>query len=333
MDEIQEGLRYLFQTESPYVLYVSGTGHAGMEAAIANVLEPGETIIVGNSGIWGQRVCDLSERYGGKVVNLESGHGAALSFEQIEKAVSTHKPAVLFLCQGESSTGVHQSLAGIGNLCHKHSCLLLVDSVCSAGGVPLFADAWGIDVMYSGSQKCLSAPPGAAPFMMSERAMQKLKGRKAKPASYLLDMNLMGDYWGWFGKRSYHATGSISTAYAMREALAIVAEEGLDTMWKRHTQLAKQLWQGLAELGLEPFAAACRLITVNTIRVPKGVDALKLIAHAMQTYSVEISAGLGPSAGQAWRVGVMGYNARAEAVALVVNAFRTGLAEQGYTKK
>jgi alanine-glyoxylate transaminase/serine-glyoxylate transaminase/serine-pyruvate transaminase len=334
MDEIQEGLRYLFQTESPYTLLVSGTGHAGMEAAIANILEPGETIVVGNSGIWGQRVIDLSERYGGKVVNLESKPACALTVDQIKGALEEHKPAVLFLCQGESSTGTHQTLAGVGDLCHKHNCLLLVDTVCSAGGVPLFADAWGIDVIYSGSQKCLSAPPGASPLMFSERALQKLKSRKTKPATYNLDLNLVGDYWGWFGKRSYHHTGPISTWYAMREALAIVAEEGLDSMWRRHTAMHQRLWQGLRDLGLEPFVKAdeFRLATVNTIAVPEGVDAMALIKHAMETYNLEVSAGLGPSAGKAWRVGLMGYNAQNANVDLVLRAFQTGLQAQGWSK-
>lgn len=334
MDEIQQGLRYLFQTTSPYVLLVSGTGHAGMEAAIANCIEPGETIVVANAGIWGQRVCDLSERYGGKVVNLEAPPAAAVKLGDIKAALEQHKPAALFLCQGESSTGVHQSLAGLGELCHQYNTLLLVDTVCSLGGVPFFADDWEVDCMYSGSQKCLSAPPGAAPFFMSERAMKKLKGRKTKVATYMLDMNLVGDYWGWYGKRWYHHTGPISTWYGMREALAIVAEQGLDSMWKRHTELGKYLWAGLSEIGLEPYVQdpADRLITVNTIRTPEGIDAVKLIKFAMDKFSLEISAGLGPSAGQVWRVGLMGYNATAANVELVLTAFRQGLAEQGYSK-
>ncbi|KAL3150996.1 hypothetical protein ABBQ38_012869 [Trebouxia sp. C0009 RCD-2024] len=334
MDEIQQGLRYLFQTTSPYVLLVSGTGHAGMEATIANCIEPGETIVVANAGIWGQRVCDLSERYGGKVVNLEAAPAAAVKLDDIKAALEQHKPAALFLCQGESSTGVHQSLAGLGELCHKHNTLLLVDTVCSLGGVPFFADDWGVDCMYSGSQKCLSAPPGAAPFFMSDRAMKKLKGRKTKVATYNLDMNLVGDYWGWYGKRWYHHTGPVSTWYGMREALAIVAEQGLDAMWKRHMEMGKYLWAGLSEIGLEPYVQdpADRLITVNTIRVPKDIDAVNLIKFAMDKFSLEISAGLGPSAGQVWRVGLMGYNATAANIELVLTAFRQGLAEQGYSK-
>ena len=253
MDDISEGLRYIFQTDSKYTLMVSGTGHAGMEAAIANLLEPGEKIIVGNAGIWGERVADLSARYAGNVIELKVPTGQTFSLEQLTAALEQHKPAVLFLCQGESSTGTHQSLAGLGEVCKRTGTLLLVDTVCSLGGVPLFADKWGIDCIYSGSQKCMSGPPGAAPYFMSERAMEKLHSRKTKPATYNLDMNLIGDYWGWYGKRSYHHTGPVSTFYAMREALAVMEEEGLEQMWKRHQEMHEMLWDGLSKLGLQPF--------------------------------------------------------------------------------
>ena len=202
---------------------VSGTGHGGMEACITNLLEPGETIVVGNAGIWGQRVLDMSSRFGAKAVDLKAETGRTLTKDQIAKALREHRPAVLFLCQGESSTGVHQSLAGLGDLCRETGTLLLVDTVCSLGGVPMYADAWGVDAIYSGTQKVLSGPPGGAPLFFGPRAMEKLAGRKTKPISYTWDMNLVGDYWGWNGTRSYHHTGCVSTWYAMREALALVS--------------------------------------------------------------------------------------------------------------
>ncbi|KAF6263065.1 pyridoxal phosphate-dependent transferase [Scenedesmus sp. NREL 46B-D3] len=254
MDEISDGLRYLFQTDSKYTLMVSGTGHAGMEAAIANLLEPGEKIIVGVNGIWGERVADLSERYQGDVIQLKAEAGKTFSSAELKAAVAQHKPAILFLVQGESSTGTHQALGdGLGEACRAAGTLLVVDTVASLGGVPLFADKWGIDAIYSGSQKCLSGPPGAAPFFLSERALEKLRSRKTKPQTYNLDMNLIGDYWGWFGSRSYHHTGPVSTFYAMREALQIVADEGLEAMWARHLARHQQLWEGLGSLGLQPF--------------------------------------------------------------------------------
>jgi len=202
---------------------VSGTGHGGMEACITNLLEPGETIVVGNAGIWGQRVLDMSSRFGANAVELKCETGKTFTKDEIAAALRKHKPAVLFLCQGESSTGVHQSLAGLGDLCRETGTLLLVDTVCSLGGVPMFADAWGVDAIYSGTQKVLSGPPGGAPLFFGPRAMEKLAKRKTKPISYTWDMNLVGDYWGWNGTRSYHHTGCVSTWYAMREALALVS--------------------------------------------------------------------------------------------------------------
>lgn len=331
MDEIVGGLQYAFQTDSPYCLMVSGTGHAGMEASIANLVEPGETVVVGNKGIWGQRVCDLAARYGANVVNLETTAGKSLSYSEIKAAVETHKPALLFLCQGESSTGVHQSMAGLGDLCRSNGTLLLVDTVCSLGGVPMFADAWGIDAIYSGSQKALCGPPGGAPFYMGERAMAKLQSRKTPVASYYFDMKLVGDYWGWYNSRSYHHTGMVSTWYAMREALAVVAEEGLPSMWARHEACYHQLWDGLRSMGLQPFVEneADRLITINTIKVPDGVDWAAILKNAMDKYNVEIAGGLGPTMGKVWRVGLLGANATPANVELVLAAFRDGLKQQG----
>lgn len=332
MDEIQAGLRYLFQTSSNYTLCASGTGHAGMEMAIANLVEPGDTVVVGNKGIWGARVADMAARFGANVVEIKKEAGHTFSLEELTAAVEQHKPALLFLTQGESSTGVRQGLAGVGDLCRRHGTLLLVDTVASLGGTPLFADAWKIDAVYTGSQKCLAAPPGAAPLMLNERAMEKLKNRKTKVQSYYFDLNLVGDYWGWFGSRSYHHTGMVSMWYAMREALALVAEEGLGPMWARHDAAYKQLWEGLTALGLEPFVEdpKDRLPTVNTIKVPAGVDWAALSKHALERYNVEVSGGLGPTVGKVWRVGLMGYNAKPANVVLVLAAFRSGLELQGY---
>lgn len=335
MDEIQEGLRYVLQTDAKHTLMISGTGHAGMEAAIANLVEPGDKVIVGNSGIWGERVAEMSRRFRADVIEVKApAPGQTISYDALKKSIEQHKPAVLFLCQGESSTGTHQSLAGLGELCKKNGTLLLVDTVCSLGGVPLMTDAWGIDAIYSGSQKCLSGPPGAAPFFLSDRAMEKVMKRKTPPATYNLDIKLIGDYWGWFDKRSYHHTGPVSTFYAMREALAIVAEEGLEPMWKRHQEMHDLLWEGLSSMGLKSYVEKDqdRLITVNTIKVPEGVDWAALCKNAMDKYSVEIAGGLGPSAGKVWRVGIMGYNAKPQNIETVLQAFKDGLKKQGKLK-
>lgn len=333
MDDIKAGLRYLFQTESKYVCLISGTGHAGMEAAIASLVEPGETVLIGNNGIWGVRAADIATRYGGKVEEITAPGGAAIPVDDIIAKVKAVKPAVLFLCQGESSTGVQQSLAGVGAACHEAGTLLLVDSVCTLGGAPLFCDAWGVDCSYSGTQKCLSAPPGAAPFMLSNKAYAKITSRKTTISSWYFDMSMCGKYWGWEGARFYHHTGPISTWYAVREALSIAMEEGLEAMWSRHQQVHRLLWDGLTGLGLQPFVEAKtdRLATVNTIKVPDGIDWLKLNTYVMDKYRLEIAGGLGPSAGKVWRIGVMGYNATPSNIAVVLAAFKDGLQAQGYT--
>lgn len=331
MDEIQGGLRYAFQTSTKNTCLMSGTGHTGMEACISNLVEAGDTVLVGNSGIWGQRVCDMAERYGAKVINLEVPAGTSVPLAKVKEALDEHKPALYFVCQGESSTGVHQSLAGLGDACRKVNCLLLVDTVCSLGGVPFFADDWGIDAMYSGSQKCLGGPPGAAPLMFGERAMAKLQARTTKVRSYYFDLNLVGDYWGWYNKRFYHHTGMVNTWYAMREALAIVADESLPKMWSRHRACHDQLWEGLTEMGLEPFVENEdeRLVTVNTIKVPDGIDWAGVVGNCMDKYSVEIAGGLGPTAGRIWRVGLLGYNANTANTQLVLDAIKDGLKKQG----
>lgn len=315
-----------------------------MEAVVANLIEPGDSILVGTSGIWGERVSDMSARFGATVTQVTPDvavGGGSIPVEKIVKSIEEIKPTVVFLVQGESSTGVHQNLdRRIGEACRAHGSLLVVDTVASLGGVPFYADEWLVDAGYSGSQKVLSAPPGAAPLFFGERALAKLKARKTPPATYNLDLNLIGTYWGWFlpeGRpRSYHHTGMVSTWYAMREALAVLAGQGtLEESWKRHATMSSRLWSGLKELGLKPFPASPEdaLATVNTIVVPEGVDWAALCAHALSEYSLEIAGGLGPTAGKVWRVGVMGRNACPECVDLVVSAFRSGLEKQGWAKK
>jgi len=334
MEEIKTGLRYLFQTESKYVCCISGTGHSGMEAAMASLVEPGETVLIGNNGIWGTRAAEIASRYGAKVEEVTTEGGRSIPPTDVIAAVQKHNPAVLFLCQGESSTGVQQSLAGIGEACAAAGTLLLVDSVCTLGGAPLFCDAWGVDCSYSGSQKCLSAPPGAAPFMLSEKAYKKVMERKTKVASWYFDLSMLGKYWGWEGDaRFYHHTGPVSTWYGFREALSIAMGEGLEQMWTRHQQVHRLLWGGLNSLGLQAFVQeeGDRLATVNTILVPEGIDWLKLNGYVMEKFNLEIAGGLGPSAGKVWRIGVMGYNATPANIAAVIAAFKDGLQAQGYT--
>lgn len=341
----EEGKGFLtpFSPSLSFSLYSPHFIETGMEAVVANLLEPGDSILVGTSGIWGERVSDMAARFGDRVSRVTPDvSGGSIPVSKIIAAVNEQKPTVVFLVQGESSTGVHQNLSPqIGQACRAAGSLLVVDSVASLGGVPFYADEWLVDAGYAGSQKVLSAPPGAAPLFFGERALEKLAKRKTPPATYNLDLNLVGTYWGWFlpaKPRSYHHTGMISMWYAMREALAVLREENggqLERTWERHSAMAARLWEGLSGLGLEPFAASPEdaLATVNTIVVPEGVDWAALCAHALDEYHLEVAGGLGPTAGKVWRVGVMGRNACPECVDLVVAAFRSGLAAQGWASK
>ncbi|XP_076057048.1 alanine-glyoxylate aminotransferase isoform X2 [Oratosquilla oratoria] len=334
MDEVKDGLRYLFQTQAEVVCCISGTGHAGMEATMANLLERGDVILIADNGIWGERAAEMARRHEADVRVTKKPPGENFSLMELDLALAEHKPLVLFVVQGESSTGVLQPLEGIGSLCQKHGALLAVDCVASLGGVPMYMDKWGIDVLYSGSQKVISAPPAVAPIAFSDRAIKRVKGRKTPVRSFYTDILWLANYWGCDeGPRKYHHTGPVSSIYALREALAIACDEGLESLWNRHRLCSKKLSDGLANLGLEMFVSdpAKRVPTVNTIKVPEGVDFMKVIKHFMSKYRVEISGGLGPSAGKVWRVGLMGHNCTEDNVDLVLKIFKEALAEAGVT--
>ena len=235
-----------------------------------------------------------------------------------------HRPAVLALVQGETSTGVNQPLEGIGDLCHEYDCLLLVDTVASLGGAPLLTDEWAIDIVYSGSQKCISCPPGVAPVTFSPRAVEKLNKRKTKVANWYLDLTMLRDYWG--PARKYHHTAPINMNYALREALRLIAEEGLEAMWARHKSSAELLWEGLAELGLSCHVTPeHRLHSLTTVRVPDGVDPKAVSSTLLNDYNIEIANGLGQLAGKVWRVGLMGFNSRRENVVALLSALKAVL--------
>jgi alanine-glyoxylate transaminase / serine-glyoxylate transaminase / serine-pyruvate transaminase len=251
-------LRYAFQTKSNYTLAISGSGHAGMEAAIANLVEPGDVVLVGVNGIWGERVVDLTERYGGDVRPLTVPLGSVFSLEYLEEAFRANPGAkLLFLVHGESSSGTLQPVEGVGALCKKYGALFLLDTVCTLAGVPLTLDEWGVDATYSGTQKCLGAPPGLSPFSMNERARARVAARKTKPASYYFDAGLVGKNWGVDNvPRAYHHTLAVNNIYQLREAVAMLASEGLEAVWARHAAAGKQLQEGLQAMGLELFRPA-----------------------------------------------------------------------------
>jgi len=330
MSEVQAQLRAVFRTQNAFTIAVSGTGSAGMEAALVNVVEPGDTVVVAAAGAFGNRMVEIAGRAGGRVVKLEVPWGETCDLGRIEDALRKEgKVKAVAVVHAETSTGAHQPLEGLGKLCHQHGALLVVDTVTSLGGVPLEVDAWEIDACYSGTQKCLSCPPGLAPLTLSQRALDAVKARKTKVQSWYLDASLVADYWAE-NKRVYHHTAPISMVYALREALRIVLEEGLEARWTRHRRHSAALMAGLAAIGATPQAQeGRRLPTLNCVRVPAGVEDATVRRSLLEDHSIEIGGGLGPLAGKVWRIGLMGEGSRQENVLAVLAALEQALAKQG----
>ncbi len=319
MDEVQELLRYAWQTDNVMTYAVAGTGSAAMEATLANAIEPGDRVLVAVKGYFGHRLVAMAQRYGAEVETIHKTWGNAFSLEELTAALDTHRPAVLAIVHAETSTGVRQPLEGVGAACAERGCLLVVDTVTSLGGVPIFLDDWQVDLAYSCSQKGLSCAPGISPFTMSPRAVEKLERRSHPVANWYLDAALLRQYWG--PERVYHHTAPVNLTYALREALRLLAEEGLAARWQRHQQTAEYFWAGLAELGLTCHVPKdFRLPTLTTVRVPAGVDAKAVSRRLLTEYNIEIGGGLGELAGQVWRVGLMGYNSQPEHVDTLLQA-------------
>lgn len=326
MDDVQELLRYLWQTDNALTLPVSGTGSAGMEACVANVVEPDDVVLVGANGYFGQRIAEMARRYGGDVRCMEVPWGEVFDLDDLRAGLEKHNPAVLALVQGETSTGARQPLEGVGALCREYECLLLVDTVASLGGVPFYADAWQVDVAYSGSQKCLSCPPGLAPITLGPRALAKLESRSTAVANWYLDAGLLAKYWGQ--DRQYHHTAPVNMNYALRESLRLVVEEGLEARWQRHRENAELLWEGLDELGLSCHVPEeRRLVSLTTARVPQGVDPGVVTKILLEEYDIEIANGLGELGGKVWRIGLMGHNARRVNVLRLLDALSRVLSQ------
>ncbi|TVQ12061.1 MAG: alanine--glyoxylate aminotransferase family protein [Leptolyngbya sp. DLM2.Bin27] len=319
MDDVQDLLRYTWQTTNPLTYAVAGTGSAAMEATLANAVEPGDRVLVCVKGYFGHRLADMAQRYGADVVTLHCPWGEAFTLDQLTAALDQHRPAVLAIVHAETSTGVRQPLEGLGAACAAHDCLLLVDTVTSLGGVPIWLDQWQVDLAYSCSQKGLSCAPGISPFTMSPRAEAKLARRRQPVANWYLDANLLRKYWG--PERVYHHTAPVNLTYALREALRLLADEGLEARWQRHQQTAAYFWAGLADLGLTCHVeASLRLPTLTTVRVPDGVDAKAVSRQLMADYNIEIGGGLGELGGKVWRIGLMGYNSQRQHVDTLLQA-------------
>ncbi len=320
MEETAGLLRAAFRTENRATLPVSATGSGGMDALVANFVEQGDRVVVGVNGLFGERFADAVGRAGADVVRVEAEWGRALDPDELGAAVEAGADA-LCVVHGETSTGVCQSLDGLGERCRAAGALLLLDCVTSLTGQPVLLDEWGVDAAFSGSQKCLNAPPGLAPLTAGERALEKLERREAPPRSWFFDLSLVLGYWDGEGGRVYHHTAPVNMVYALAEALRIVAEEGLEARWERHRRAHEALRDALAQLGLERLAPAGEeLWPLLAVRLPDGVDDAGVRGALLSEHGIEISGGLGPLAGRAWRIGVMGEGARPEPQERLVRA-------------
>ena len=320
MDRIQDLLRYVFETGNPLTIPISGTGSAAMEAAVANMVEPGDNVLVCTNGYFSLRIADMARRYGGSVQTISRPWGEVFTAEEVDTALQMHPAKVVAIVHAETSTGALQPLEDIVRVVHGHGAYLIVDAVTSLGGIPVSVDMRQIDVCYSGAQKCLSCPPGVSPITFSPRVVELLETRRTPVANWYLDCTLVQKYWG--KERTYHHTAPISANYALYEALSIVAEEGLEARWSRHRRNAERLWQGLENLGLTLHVPiAYRLPTLTTVRVPEGVDETQVRLRLLNEYNIEIGGGLGELKGKVWRVGLMGYSSSPENIDLLTDAF------------
>lgn len=329
MDQTKEMLRAVFGTENPCTLPMSGTGSAGMETCVVNLVEPGDKVLVAVNGVFGTRLAEVARRAGAEVTAVESEWGRAVDASALERAAGGRHYQLLCVVHAETSTGVLQPMAPMRELADKLGALLLADTVTSLGGAPVELDARGIDASYSGTQKCLSSPPGLAPVSLSPRAVAKVEARKAPVQSWYLDLSLLLKYWGQ--ERVYHHTAPINSLYGLHESLRLVLSEGLEARYERHRLNSAALAAGLEALGLElPVPAAERLPPLTLVSVPRGIDEARVRKFLLDEFSLEIGGGLGKFKGNAWRIGLMGASATRRNVSLCLTALGQALMAQGH---
>lgn len=332
MDECKALLKYAFQTDNALTLPVSAPGSAGMEACFVNLLERGDKAIVCVNGVFGTRMIENVIRCGADAVRVDSPWGQPVDVAAVEQALKAHPDAkLLAFVHAETSTGALSDAQALCKLAQQYDCLSIVDTVTSLGGVPLYIDDWGVDAVYSGTQKCLSCTPGISPVSFSEKAVAVIKARQQPVQSWFLDMNLILGYWGEGGKRAYHHTAPVNALYGLHESLVMLREEGLENAWQRHRRMHNALAAGLTALGMEfVVEAEYRLPQLNSVYIPVGVDDGKARSQLLAEFNLEIGAGLGDFAGKVWRIGLMGYSARAENVRLLLQALTKVMQDQGY---
>jgi alanine-glyoxylate transaminase/serine-glyoxylate transaminase/serine-pyruvate transaminase len=329
MDETQSLLRAVFRTENRLTMAVSGTGSAGMEAVVVNLIEPLDKMLVCVNGVFGGRMVDVAQRAGAEVATIERPFGEVFDPQEVKDAVRKLGPKVVGIVHGETSTGAWQPVEEIARIAHDAGALIAIDTVTSLAGVPVEIDAWQIDAVYSGTQKCLSAPPGLSPVSFSPRAAEMINARKSKVQSWYLDMTMLQRYWGT--DRFYHHTAPISMNYALREALAMAVEEGLEARHARHALNASALKAGLAAMGVGVVTAeGHQLPQLTCARIPDGIGDLTVRKRLLKDWGIEIGGGLGSLKGKAWRIGLMGYGSRQANVTLLLAALETCLRDLGH---
>lgn len=322
MDEVMDMSRQLFQTKNQVTSVISATGSAGMETCFVNLLDPGDTAMVCVCGVFGNRMCDIVERCGAKLVRIDAPWGKPIDPQQVKKALESCKPKLVAIVHAETSTGVLQPLEEISKMVHDAGALFLVDTVTSLAGVPVKVDEWGIDAVYSGTQKCISAPPGLSPVSFSSRSLEAMDSRKTKVQSWYLDLSMIRKYWTG-AKRAYHHTGPVSMVYSIHEAMRMVLEEGLEARFARHKQNHEKLKEGLEAMGFEFLVAPeYRLPMLNAVKIPQGFDDAIVRSRLLNEYNIEIGAGLGDFAGKVWRIGLMGESSTQNHINMLLGALK-----------
>ena len=321
LENVKVMLQQVYQTQNETTFSISAPGSCGMEACFVNLLEPGDEAVVCVNGVFGERMCQNVERCGARLIRVDAPWGSPIDPEDVRAVLKTSRPRLVAVVHAETSTGVLQPLEEISQLARQAGALFVVDAVTSLAGVDVQVDHWQIDAVYSGTQKCLSCPPGLSPVSFGPKAVQVVKNRKATVQSWFLDLNLLWQYWG--GQRVYHHTAPVSAIYALHEALRLVLEEGLAARFDRHRRNHKLLKKGLEQLGFEFVVdPAYRLPQLNAVRIPEGLDDRQIRRRLLEEYHIEIGAGLGDFAGKVWRVGLMGESATAENVQALLDALK-----------
>ncbi len=332
MEEVKSLLQYAFQTENQLTIPVSAPGSAGMETCFVNLIEAGDQVVVCQNGAFGGRMKENVERSGGIPIMVEDAWGKTIDLNKVEDALKANPAAkILAFVHAETSTGVSADAKSLCELARKYDCLTIVDAVTSLGGTELRVDEWGIDAIYSGTQKCLSCIPGISPVSFSERAVERIKSRTSKVQSWFLDLNLVMGYWGASSKRAYHHTAPVNPLYALHESLVMLQNEGLENAWQRHAMNHEVLKAGVEAMNMEFLVdAAYRLPQLNTVCVPDGIDEAAVRQRLLSQYNLEIGAGLGTLAGKVWRIGLMGFSSKLENITLCVNALELTLKDLGH---